>query len=92
MPCDYQIFIFEKMPDGSLIWKTCVSERGHLARKIQELARNSDNEFVAIDIEAGEPFAAKTAHSKPKAVYLKKSPLRAGPKRAEGARLAREAG
>jgi hypothetical protein len=42
--------IFEKFPDGSTIWRSCVSGRYETERKMQELAEQSENEFYAIDI------------------------------------------
>jgi hypothetical protein len=53
MPRDFDIF--EKFPDGSKIWRTCVSGQFEADRKIQELAEHSNNEFVAIDIQAWDP-------------------------------------
>jgi hypothetical protein len=56
MQRDYDIF--EKFIDGSSVWRACVSGRFHAQRKIQEFAERSDNQFFAIDIQAGEllPF------------------------------------
>jgi hypothetical protein len=50
--------IFEKFTDGSTLWRACVSGRFEAHRKTRELAEHSANEFVAIDIQAGEllPF------------------------------------
>jgi hypothetical protein len=48
--------IFEKFPDGSTIWRACVFGQFEAARKLQELAEHSQNEFIAIDIQAGEPL------------------------------------
>jgi hypothetical protein len=50
--------IFEKFPDGSTIWRTCVSGQFEADRKLAELAEHSQNEFVAIDIQAGDRFPA----------------------------------
>jgi hypothetical protein len=52
---DYDIF--EKFPDGSTIWRACVSGRYQTARKMQELAERSDDEFYAIDIMVNRPVA-----------------------------------
>jgi hypothetical protein len=46
---DYDIF--EKFPDGSTLWRACVSGRFETHRKMQELAERSENEFYAIDIQ-----------------------------------------
>ena len=48
--------IFEKFPDGSTIWRACVFGQFEATRKLQELAEHSHNEFIAIDIQAGEPL------------------------------------
>jgi len=54
---EYQIFIFEKLPDGTAFWRACVSEQGEIERTIEELAQNSQNEFFAIELETGERAA-----------------------------------
>ena len=46
--------IFEKFPDGSTLWRACVSGRYAAQRRMQELAEFSDNEFYVIDIQATE--------------------------------------
>jgi hypothetical protein len=50
--------IFEKFPDGSTLWRACVSGQFDAQRKVQELIEHSHNIFFAIDISAGEvlPF------------------------------------
>jgi hypothetical protein len=50
--------IFEKFPDGSTLWRACVSGQFDAQRKVQELIEHSQNIFFAIDISAGEvlPF------------------------------------
>ena len=48
--------IFEKTPDGSLIWRTCVFGKFEAERKLHELAEHSKNQFLAVDIESGEPL------------------------------------
>jgi hypothetical protein len=46
--------IFEKAPDGSMIWRTCVFGKFEAERKLHELAEHSKNQFLAVDIESGE--------------------------------------
>jgi hypothetical protein len=46
--------IFELFPDGSFSWRACVSGLFNKERKLQEFAEASENQFCAIDIEAGE--------------------------------------
>jgi hypothetical protein len=52
--------IFEKFPDGSMIWRACVLGQFEAERKLQALAEHSKNEFVVIDIHTGyrEPVIA----------------------------------
>jgi hypothetical protein len=52
---DYDIF--EKFPDGSTIWRVCVSGRYETERKMRELTEQSKNEFYAIDIIVNQPVA-----------------------------------
>jgi hypothetical protein len=54
--------IYEKLPKGSLVWRTCAFGKYQAERKLQDLAEHSENEFFAIDIQTGElwpPNAAK---------------------------------
>jgi hypothetical protein len=44
--------IFEKFPDGSTLWRACVSGRYEAHRKMQAFAEHSENDFYAIDIQA----------------------------------------
>jgi hypothetical protein len=46
--------IFEKFPNGSIAWRTCVFGRYEAERKLHKLTEHSNNEFVAIDIQSGE--------------------------------------
>jgi hypothetical protein len=52
--------IIEKFLDGSMIWRTFVFGQFEAERKLQELAEHSKNEFLAVDIESGEPLPAIT--------------------------------
>ena len=49
--------IFEKFPDGSTLWRACVSGRYETQRKMQELTEHSKNEFYAIDIVVNQTMA-----------------------------------
>jgi hypothetical protein len=44
--------VFEKFPDGSSLWRVCVTGRHEVQRKIQELREHSENDFVFLDIHA----------------------------------------
>ena len=61
--------IFEKFPDGSTLWRACVSGRYAAQRRMQELAEFSDNEFFVIDIQATEflPENLADTNSRPRA-------------------------
>ena len=50
--------IFEKLPDGSSIWRVCVPGQYEAERKLDELAEHSENEFFAIEINSRklQPF------------------------------------
>jgi hypothetical protein len=48
--------IFEKLPNGSTVWRTFVSGQFEAERKVQELAEHSSNEFLVIDIQTSKPF------------------------------------
>ncbi len=50
--------IFEKLPDGSSIWRVCVPGQYDADRKLQELAEYSVNEFFVIEINSRQlqPF------------------------------------
>jgi hypothetical protein len=58
--------IFEKFPDGSTLWRACVSGQFDAQRKVQELIEHSQNVFFAIDISAGEvlPFNSIESNSR----------------------------
>ena len=55
--------IFEKFPDGSTLWRACVTGKFETQRKIQTLAEHSENKFYAIDIQVVEllpPISTRT--------------------------------
>ena len=56
--------IFEKLPDGSSIWRVCVPGQYDAERKLQELAEHSVNEFFAIEINSRQlqPFIVLPSH------------------------------
>jgi hypothetical protein len=61
---DYDIF--EKFPDGSTLWRACVSGRYAVQRKMQELAEFSDNDFFVIDIQSTEFLTDDLVSSNPR--------------------------
>ena len=65
---DYDVF--EKFPDGSVIWRACITGRHEPQCKILELQEYSENEFFMVDIQSeffpprvtnGPELKAKTA-------------------------------
>ncbi len=57
--------IFEKLPDGSSIWRACVAGQYDTERKLQDLAEHSVNEFFAIKINSRQlqPFTVLPSNS-----------------------------
>jgi hypothetical protein len=47
---DYDVF--EKFPDGSTLWRACVSGKFEAERKMREMREHSENEFFTLDIQA----------------------------------------
>jgi hypothetical protein len=50
--------VLEKFPDGSTLWRACVSGRFEANRKMQELSEHSGNEFFLIDLQAEDFLSA----------------------------------
>jgi hypothetical protein len=46
--------IFEALRDGSYVWRASVSDCAERDRKLQELAKTSNNKFCAVDLTASE--------------------------------------
>jgi hypothetical protein len=55
--------LFEKLADGSSIWRRYASGQFDAQQKLQNLADHSENEFYAIDIETGELLSFNKARS-----------------------------
>jgi hypothetical protein len=53
--------IFEKLPDGSALWRTWVVGRFEANRRMQELAEHSRNEFFLIAVPPTDLPAAVPA-------------------------------
>jgi hypothetical protein len=51
--------IFEKFPDGTLMWCCCAIGQTETERKIQELRERSSDEFLAIDIQDSDRTALR---------------------------------
>jgi hypothetical protein len=46
--------LFERFPDGSSLWRACVSGLGNTRHQLEKLAQKSQNKFYAIDVTAGK--------------------------------------
>ena len=57
--------IFEKLPDGSAIWRACVPGQYDAERKLQVLGEHSGNELFAIEINSRQlqPFNVLRSNS-----------------------------
>ena len=66
--------IFEKLPDGSSIWRVCVPGQYEAERKLDELAEYSENEFFAIEINSRklQPFIVLRSNSREHIAKLNK--------------------
>jgi hypothetical protein len=53
--------VFEKFPDGSTLWRACVSGKFEAQRKLQEFREISQNDFFVIDIQAADLLPPKLA-------------------------------
>lgn len=62
--------IFEKFPNGSITWRTCMFGRYEAERKLHELTEHSNNEFLAIEIQSGERLSIG-AHQEPRQAIKK---------------------
>lgn len=61
---DYDVF--ERFPDGSTLWRTCVAGRYEAQRKIHELKERSDNEFFLMDVQEVVLRSTVAAQSRPR--------------------------
>jgi hypothetical protein len=43
--------IYEVLRDGSYVWRASVSDCAEKDRKLQELAKTSNNKFCALDVQ-----------------------------------------
>jgi hypothetical protein len=43
-------FVFEKLPDGSAVWRDWVLGMENVEMRLQELARTSNNKFFALNL------------------------------------------
>jgi hypothetical protein len=58
--------LFEKLAEGSSIWRSCASGQLDAQQKLQNLAGRSENTFYSIHIEIGEliPFTIARSNSR----------------------------
>jgi hypothetical protein len=43
--------VFEKLSDGSLIWRTCICGLDKVDMKLRELIKGSDRTFLAVNVQ-----------------------------------------
>jgi hypothetical protein len=55
---DYDIF--EQLPDGANVWRTCVVGMQNVELKLRELARESNNKFFAINLQDRTQFVVRS--------------------------------
>lgn len=55
MDRDYDLF--ERLPDGQIVWRAVLRGRDNATHKAQELAALSSNEFIAIHVPTREVIA-----------------------------------
>jgi hypothetical protein len=54
---------FEVLPDGTLIWRATVKGREDAAEKLQQVAKDSPNEFLLMHVPTKTVIAAIKAKS-----------------------------
>ena len=52
--------LFERFPDGSSLWRDSIRGPKKTRIRLHELARRSENEFYAINLETGEILAVNS--------------------------------
>jgi hypothetical protein len=58
-----EYFIFEKLPDGSAVWRGCVLGMENVELKLQNLARESNNKFFALNLgDRSHPIIRPLSH------------------------------
>ena len=60
---DPYYFVFEKLPDGSALWRDCVLGMEKVELRLQELARGSNNNFFALNVHHGPISGSQQAKS-----------------------------
>ena len=61
MSCEYDLF--EKFPDGSSLWRSCILGRENAHLCLQEFARRSEHQFYAINLRTAKVIAFKLEQS-----------------------------
>jgi hypothetical protein len=51
--------IFEKLPDGIVIWRFAVTGRANAVAQFQQIAANSANEVFAVQVDTQEVVVRK---------------------------------
>ena len=58
VPMNREYDLFEKLPDGYLVRRAVLAGRESGMKKLQELARLSENEFLLMDVSAHSVIAS----------------------------------
>lgn len=53
---DYDVF--EQLPDGSATWQGCVIGMANVEATLQDLTRQSNGRFFALNLQDGKPLSA----------------------------------
>jgi len=46
--------VFERFPDGSTLWRACISGRFEATRRMQEFAEHSENDFYLMYVPSAD--------------------------------------
>jgi len=55
---DRELDLFEKLPDGSILWRDVLYGKENAIAKLRELAALSPNEFMAVHVPSREVVAS----------------------------------
>jgi hypothetical protein len=59
---NYEYDLFEKFPDGSSLWRSCVLGRKNVSVLLQELAKESKHQFYAINLRTAKVISLRPSH------------------------------
>lgn len=62
--------LFERLPDGSPLWRGCATDLGELEMKLREIAERTSNECFAMQLATGEVVGRANVDGQPHSVIL----------------------